>query len=257
MNWIREFYSRTGQWWGNAESTIGERDYERLATVERLGGTGPKRILDLGSSFGNTAAVMAQAGHEVVGVEISDRIEFVRQHATQPGKGTLRFVKADFYEVTFDDPFDVVCYWNGFGVGTDRDQRTLLRRMADEWLTPDGIVVMDVANPACCIRWAGDEEHLTAAPEQGYHHNVSERTDFDPVRNRFIDTWWETEKPEETLSQHIRCYSPADFLLLLEGTGLRLDVMEVDGEALDLAASTTSSHSLWTKYEYLVKLSKC
>jgi hypothetical protein len=76
------------------------------------------------------------------------------------------------------------------------------------------------------------------------------------VRNRFIDTWWETESPEAALSQDIRCYAPPDFLLLLEGTGLKLDRLEVDGQEMQLDARQTSSHPLWTRHEYLAKLSK-
>lgn len=255
MDWIKEFYSTTGTWWGPAESQITERDYQRLHILERLCGPGPWRVLELGSSCGATAMVMAQAGHDVVGIEISDRIAFARQYEGQCG-GSPRFVNDDFYHASFDHPFDVVCYWNGFGVGADADQRRLLRRMADEWLADHGIVLVDVANPVRWITWAGDEEQLAAAPDQGYRYDVSQRIDFDPVRNRFIDTWWETNSPERALSQDIRCYAPADFMLLLEGTGLKLDRLEVDGQELRLDARQMSSHPLWTNHEYLAKLSK-
>lgn len=200
MKWTKDFYSQTGQWWGPAESKVGERDHQRLETLERLAGKGKKRILELGSSYGNTAFVMAQAGHEVIGIEISNRIDFAHQYEGQIENGNLTFVKEDFYQASFDNPFDVICYWNGFGIGSDEDQRTLLRRMANHWLKPDGIVLMDVANPTCWIQWTGDEENLSARPDAGYHHNVSERIDYDPVRNRLIDTWWETETPDQKLT---------------------------------------------------------
>ncbi|MGH2558717.1 MAG: class I SAM-dependent methyltransferase [Thermomicrobiales bacterium] len=256
MDWTQRFYSRTGRWWGPAESCIGPRDHQRRATIERLCGPRRQRILDLGSSYGTTAAVLAHAGHEVVGVEISERIDFARQYERQATNGSPRFVRADFYEAAFDEPFDVVCYWNGFGIGDDADQRRLLRRIAGVWLKPDGVALIDVANPTCWINWAGDEENRTADPTAGYAYNVSERTDFDPVRNRFVDTWWQTETPSEHLSQSIRCYAPLDFLLLLEGTGLKLDRMELDGEELDVHRTSTSAHPLWTAHEYLVKLSR-
>jgi hypothetical protein len=32
-------------------------------------------------------------------------------------------------EVELSEQFDVVCYWDGFGVGTDQDQRHLLQSM--------------------------------------------------------------------------------------------------------------------------------
>jgi hypothetical protein len=67
---------------------------------------------------------MAHAGHDVVGIEISDRITFARQYEGQAGDGSLQFVHGDFYQASFDHPFDVVCYWNGFGVGADADPTT-------------------------------------------------------------------------------------------------------------------------------------
>ena len=57
---------------------------------------------------------------------------------------------------------------------------------------------------------------------------------FDPIRNRFADTWWTTSNPGEKLTQTIRCYTPADLRLLLEGTGLTLDAVLVSGEIVDL-----------------------
>ena len=67
-----------------------------------------------------------------------------------------------------------------------------------------------------------------------------ERTHFDPLHSRWIDEWVPTAAPQQALAQTIRCYSPPDLLLLLEGTGLQLAALEVDavliGEAL-VAAS--------------------
>ncbi len=113
-----------------------------------------------------------------------------------------------------------------------------------------------MANPVCWINGVGAKEHLAADPAAGYDYGVSEHVDFDPVRSRMIDTWWQTETPAERWSQAIRCYAPTDFALLLEGTGLRLDLMELDGEELDPQRAYTSAHPMWTRQEYLVKLTK-
>ena len=40
------------------------------------------------------------------------------------------------------------------------------------------------------------------------------------------DTWWRVDRPEERISQVLRCYTPADLRLLLDGTGLRLDAID-------------------------------
>ncbi|MGC4107391.1 MAG: class I SAM-dependent methyltransferase [Thermomicrobiales bacterium] len=265
MEWVEGFYSRTGTWWGQAESAVTARDTDRLRTLERHTGKRvsdspprPLRILDLGSSYGTTPFVMAKAGHDVTGIELSERITFADRLDHAALGGALRFVQADFYTFDTETPFDVVTYWNGFGIGSDADQRRLLRRMAERWLTDYGVVLLDVFNPFRCAQWAGDEEVRDARPEAGYPFSVRERTDFDPVGNRFIDTWWEADRPDAPISQSLRCYLPADLLLLLEGTGLRARAFEAGGEpfVLDDMPATASDHPLWQHHEYLAVLER-
>nr|WP_221374152.1 class I SAM-dependent methyltransferase [Actinoplanes polyasparticus] len=216
MDWVRDFYSRTGMWWGPAEAKVGERDHRRVAKVHAQVGDGPWRILELGSGYGTTAGALAAAGHTVTAVEISERVRF------QTAAERLTVLNEDFYAVRLEREFDVVCYFNGFGVGSDADQRRLLRRIAGEWLRPGGAALIDVSNPFVWQSWHGDEEHRRPDPEQGYAYELRERTTFDQVTCTATDTWWPADRPDEAISQTLRCYTPADLALLLEGTGLRL-----------------------------------
>ena len=54
-------------------------------------------------------------------------------------------------------------------------------------------------------------------------YEVSRGYDFEPTACRWLDRW---SRGTETVTQSLRCYSPADLTLLLEGTGLRLDGVE-------------------------------
>jgi SAM-dependent methyltransferase len=148
----------------------------------------------------------------------------------------LTTVRGSFFDVTLPERFDVVCYWNGFGVGTDADQRRLLRRVSGEWLRPGGVALIDVFNPLVWARWNGDEEHKLPNPARGYDHEVREETWFDPVTSTAFDTWWDAARPDEKITQVLRCYSPADLALLLEGTGLRLDGIVIGDERVPIAA---------------------
>lgn len=182
MSWAADFYSETGRWWGRAESAIGDRDRARVGSLRRLTATTSGTMLDLGSSYGNTAAAFARAGYTVTGVEISDRIEYAQQHRAPVDAGTLTFVRADFNTFEPRRRFDLVTYWNGFGIGSDAEQRQLLSRIASDWLAPEGWVVMDVFNPVQWMAWAGDISQRAAAPDQGYPFSMSEYTDYDPCR---------------------------------------------------------------------------
>jgi SAM-dependent methyltransferase len=256
VEWVRDFYSVTGRWWGRPESPVAQVDLDRVARMHSICGAAPKRILELGCGYGSTVAAMTEAGHHVTGVEISDRSDFSEQFVEQLGRAS-RIIKDDFYTVHLDGRFDVVCYWNGFGVGSDADQRALLRRIAEEWLTDGGIALIDIANPFVWARWDGDREHKPARPEVGYDRDLVEFTQFDPVRNRFADTWWATDTPGETWVQSIRCYTPADLRLPLEGTGLTLSAVLVSGEISEVDEPQFGLGSLLRDaHEYLAVLDR-
>lgn len=62
-------------------------------------------------------------------------------------------------------------------------------------------------------------------------------------------------KPEKALAQTIRCYTPSDFLLLLDGTHLEIKRVKVDGQELNVKANTISTSSpLMNAWCYLVRL---
>ncbi|HEX5199273.1 MAG TPA: class I SAM-dependent methyltransferase, partial [Actinoplanes sp.] len=87
-----------------------------MALLHEHAGAHPKRVLELGSGYGTTAVVTAQAGHSVTAIEISDRVNFAADFAKDVGPGALTVLKDDFYAVRLEGQFDAVCYWNGFGV---------------------------------------------------------------------------------------------------------------------------------------------
>jgi len=63
---------------------------------------------------------------------------------------------------------------------------------------------------------------------------MGESCHFVPVNSRWIDEWQPTEHPKNSLTQAIRYYAPADFLLLLEVTGLIIAHIEVNGVEIDM-----------------------
>lgn len=254
--WVKDFYTQAGIWWG-ADPHDGPDDHQsRVAIVERLCGPGKRRILDLGAGSGFTAAAMADAGHAVVGVELNPTdIGYAQALLESPRPGSLAMVEGDYYTVELDGRFDVVCWWEGFGLGSDADQRRMLRRIAHDWLAPGGCALVDVYNPARAARHAGEAVHLDALPDVPGSVDMIERCHFDAVYGRWIDEWQPAADPERTLAQTIRCYTPADFLLLLEGTGLALKRIEVGGQEIDLQANQMMlSEPLLEAWGYLVQL---
>jgi len=259
LSWVKPYYTRAGEYWG--PPGYSQDFFDRLAAMERLCGTGAKRVLELGAGTGEAAAVMADAGHSVLALEFSPtRIPSIVALADQPRRGSLEALGADFYSVSLPCEFDVVCYWDGFGVGSDSDQRRLLKRIASEWLKTEGTVLIDVFSPYKWIRET-EKEWVLERNHSSHRFRQRRRFNFDPVNGRFRDTWCpiddETGVCDETLAitQNIRCYNPADFELLLEGTGLTLESTHIDGEPFHFRSlEAASDHPLWSAWSYLAKL---
>lgn len=255
-DWVKDFYNQAGIWWG-ADTHDDPNEYQRrVAVIERLCGKGAKRIMDLGAGSGFTASALAEAGHTVVGVELNKTdIDYAQALLLKPFKGSMQMIEGDFYTVQLDGRFDVVCWWEGFGVGTDSDQRLMLRRIADEWLAPDGCALIDVYNPTRPIRYAEMSCDLDALENVPGSVAMIETCHFDPVYSRWIDEWKPTANPEKALAQSLRCYTPADFLLLLEPIGLELKRIEFEGEEVDFRNNRiTISEPMLEAWGYLAVL---
>ena len=243
MDWIERFYSLKSDWLGEP-ATIWDYERARARTIERLCGPPPKRVLELGAGSGGAAAATADLGYDVTAVELSVlRAANARQHASQPHSGALTVVEGDFYRAELGTGFDIVAYWDGFGVGTDDDQRRLLARIADSWLAPDGVALIDVFSPWVWARDAGKEKHALERRVRG-------RLDFHPLECRFTETVWPEHDESLAVTQTIRCYSPADLALLLDGTGLRITRIE---SAPDLGNPTRLDTDAGAAHERLVK----
>ena len=212
--------------------------------------------MDLGAGPGKSAAAMADRGHHVVMVELNPTdAGYARQLLQIPRKGSLALYEADWFSVVLEGKFDVVCCWEAFGLGDDADQRRLLRRIAGEWLAPGGSALLDVYNPAQPAHDAGKEVRLPPLKDVPGSVEMIERCYFDALHSRWIDEWQPVAAPEKALAQSVRCYTPADFLLLLEGTGLALARVEVGGETIDFMSSRImTSWPSPNNYSYLVKL---
>jgi SAM-dependent methyltransferase len=193
------------------------------AAVARLAGAGPKQILELGAGPGFTAAALAAGGHSVVAVElVPECIAKLSRFAAEVGGEDLRVVEGDFYQVTLDERFDVVCYFDGFGIGSDTEQRRLLQRMAG-WLTPSGCAMVDVLTP---WYWAALGQKPLASERSWQTGQARGRWDFDLEGCRMVGPMWHVADESHVVTQSLRCYAPADLRLLLEGTGLSWQALE-------------------------------
>ena len=178
MEAVKQFYAKQNEWAGVYSGDVTEAHRKNAAIVHRLAGGRIGRLLDLGAGGGQNAAAAADLGYSVVAVElVPSVIGHARELASQPRKGQLEVIEGDFYEVELPTPFDIVCYWDGFGIGPDEDQHRLLGRVAT-WLRPTGFALVEVYTPWFWARAAG---------RQMQFGEVMRRYDFDAQNRRMLD----------------------------------------------------------------------
>lgn len=248
MQWAEDFYTKQDAWSG-CYTGLGEPrddDHARIVTATLAGWKG--RILEPGAGGGQSELATAQLGQVVTALELVGQLAaHARTLVPQADPGTLHIVEGNFYTLTIPDVFDAICYWDGFGVGTDAQQRRLLHRIA-RWLTPLGTVVMDINTPWYWAKASG-HQMCTSTYVRAYG--------FDADGCRLLDHWWPAQRPDERVTQSLRCYSPQDLRLLLEGTGLALERVEPGG-ARDYDAGTyTSTVPLKQTMQYRTYLRHC
>jgi SAM-dependent methyltransferase len=223
MEWVPEFYRKQFEWadWRNRWADFDPAAPDpHVDAVRRLAGDGSKRILELGPGTGSTAAALAHAGHDVVTIELQPMLaEHIAELARSVEGGSLRSLAGDFYSVDPGGPFDVVAYFDGFGIGSDEEQRRLLRRVGG-WLTHEGCALIDILTPWHFAKTAGNEEEFPEGSGIRYLEG------YDAERSRMTEQMWRAGDEADVIMQSLRCYSPADLRLLLEGTYLELAGIE-------------------------------
>lgn len=249
MNWVEEFYLKQEAWSGIYTSGVSDYNRQKALKLQWMAGAPPRSVLELGAGGGQNAYAVAELGYEVTAIELLEKPAFHGAELEQSvKKGSMKVMHGDFYNIDLVGAYDVVCYWDGFGIGEDSDQIRILRRIA-QWLKDDGVGLLDIYSPWYWAKIAGREMSLGV---------VNRRYEFDAFASRMIDRWWQDGHENDGVAQSLRCYSPADLKLLLRGTGLVLaDNGIVPGGMVDYDNGTyVEDTSLEQCMQYTVKLVK-
>jgi len=242
---VKSFYAKQDEWAGVSRDPIGAIHRQKADIIQRLTGGKVGKVLELGAGGGQNAAALADLGYLVTAIELVPAVaQSAQELAAEPRKGPLRVIVADFYDVELPGYFDIVCYWDGFGVGSDDDQWRLLRRIAG-WLEPGGFALIEIYTPWYWADMAGREMHFP---------DVCRRYGYDAEGSRMLDTWWPAGREEEAVTQSLRCYSPADLGRLLEGTGLALESVAPRGAYDPVQERFIEDAPLEQAMQYLAKL---
>lgn len=228
MDWVLDYYTLQSRTFASGELTAAHRAIARRIHDWCADAVPGPRVLELAAGAGGVAVGLSELGYDVTAVELNPSDVALARALVERRGATVDVVHGDFYDIELPGRFDLVVYWDGFGIGSDADQRRLLARVAADWLAPEGLVVLDVFSP---WRWrarAGETSERLALDGTPWRRTVG----FDVVGQRIVDQWQPAEGgPVRT--QWIRCYTLPGLALLLEGTGLAIrDVWLPDGTPL-------------------------
>jgi len=221
MDWVEEFYSCQNEWFGVYLVDVEDPHRERADLINEMTDVLPKSILELGAGGGQTAIALAELGHKVTMVELLEESTNHAKRLASKMEVDLEVIQGDFYEVELEQKFDLICYFDSFGIGTDEDQRRLLKRI-HSWLKPKGTVIIEIG---ATWYWAG----IANGRSMDLGACIRQYA-FDATNSRLIDSWWRKDDPETIVHQSLRCYTPADVDMLLEGTGLKMKAIEAGGK---------------------------
>lgn len=248
VDWVRDFYARQHTALAHEGAEVSaEYCAEKMTVIDRLVPNPGMTLLELGAGNGMNAITCANLGFSVTALElVPECCERIKDYvnACDTPRGSLRVVQGDFYDVDLNGQFDLVTYWDGFGIGSDDDQVRLLKRIS-KWMKPDGRGLIEVYSPLYASRTAGRKVRFSTCARE---------YDFDAHQARWLDTW--TYDDGAVLTQSLRTYLPPDLQLLLRETDLVIEHIE-SGDAWDWETeSLAKSAPLESAISYVVCLNK-
>jgi len=103
-------------------------------------------VLDLGCGPGLYSEKMAERGHKVTGIDISNYALDYAKKSAKAKNLSIDYLQGNYLEVDFAKPYDLIdIIYCDFGVLTKLEQELLLKRIFLA-LAPGGVFVMDAFN---------------------------------------------------------------------------------------------------------------
>ncbi len=164
-----------------------ERAGEEVRLILELIGVDTPRVLDLCCGPGRHAVAMAQAGHEVTGVDLTPfLLERARERAAEAGVD-IEWIQADMREFVRPGAFELcINMFTAFGYFDDKDEDLLVLENIHASLAPGGVLLMDVVGKERLARIFSPttSEELPGESVLVQRHEIFD--DWTRIRNEWI-----------------------------------------------------------------------
>jgi SAM-dependent methyltransferase len=221
-------------WWSEEENRAAVDKIERAMRLQV-----PARVLDVPCGDGRISLELAARGHDVTGVDITERFLAEAGRKAEERGVAVRWERLDMRDLRFQSEFDVTLNFGGsFGYFDEQDNARVAEGICRA-LRPGGRVLIDMPTPETIFpsyrerlwRAAGEILVLT---ENRYDHESGR-----------IDADWTVVAPggrRETRHSSIRLYTYRELVALLRAAGFA----HVEGfDAEDLEPFALGASRLW------------
>ena len=179
------------------------------------------RVLDLGCGFGRHAVALAQLGHRVTGIDLSETLLGHAARLAADHRVPLELVHRDMRQLQGLGPYDAcVCLYTVLGYFDD-DENAAVLRAVHELLGPRGALLLDVTNPLGLLG------HLSGEKWREVPAGIArERAEYDPLtgRLRAERVLYRSDGRREPIpTSLVRLYAPYELKHLLELAGFETE----------------------------------
>lgn len=222
--WYLTFFSPEYWEFSQAEYTPERTAKEVGYLLEVLAEKSPgPRVVDLGCGLGRHAIPLAEAGYEVVGLDVSQwAIDQAQKRAAEAGAD----VRWETIDLLSGEPLplevvDAAFAIQSFGWGTDAAQRRMLRNVRRH-LAPQGVLVLDFSNAIWIL--ANYLEHQSGEID-GVTYEFDRSYDIQSGRSRGRVTTGGI-----ALNDDVRLYTPAEAIALVKESGYSFERADAEFE---------------------------
>lgn len=193
------------------------------------------KVLDLCCGMGRHSLVLAEAGYEVTGVDLSEAL--LREARSQKGAEKVTWLRSDMRNLPLVGGFDaVVNLFTSFGYFEEDEEQVKVLYEIHRMLKPGGRFIIDYLNPAHVIR--NLVPHSTREDGEDLI-DESRRIENGYVKKDIILTTKIDSTPRK-YHERVKLYSLDKFQEMLEIAGLQLEAVHgsYEEEVYDAESST-------------------
>lgn len=193
------------------------------------------KVLDLCCGMGRHSLVLAEAGYEVTGVDLSQAL--LREARSQKGAEQVTWLHSDMRNLPLTGGFDAVFnLFTSFGYFEEDMEQVKVLCEIERVLKPGGKFIIDFLNPAHVQRNLVPH----SIREDGDHRiDESRRIENGYVMKDIILTSKSHNAPR-IYHERVKLYSLEKFQAMIESVGLQLEAVHgsYEGETYDAESST-------------------